>query len=77
MKNRVTTPPWLSDPFRWVSCDEFACRFSKSSRRIRKMCQTGDILSFGIRVHRDIPRGYGGRRDGSRWWIELPASEII
>lgn len=79
MKNRITTPPWLNQPFRWVSCDEFACRFSKSSRRIRKMCQTGDILSFGIRVHHVQSPRYGayGGRSGGRWWIELPPSEII
>lgn len=76
MKNRITAPPWLDQPFRWVSCDEFARRFSKSSRRIRKMCQTGDILSFGIRVHHDIPRCSGSGRYG-RYWIELPLTEVL
>jgi hypothetical protein len=76
MRNRITTPPWLSDPFRWVTVEEFARRFDKSKSRIRYMCQTGDILSFGIRVHQHVSRGYGGNHHG-RYWIELPPSEII
>lgn len=76
MSKRITTPPWLHQPFRWVTPEEFARRFNKSDRRIRQMCQSGDILSFGIRVHRDLPRCSGTGRYG-RWWIELPASELI
>lgn len=76
MIKRVTTPPWLSQPFRWVTAEEFARRFNKSPQRIRRMCQNGDILDWGIRIHCALPRGYGGRSDAGRWWLELPASEI-
>lgn len=75
MRNNI--PPWLSDPFRWVSVEEFARRFNKTPRRIQQMCQSGDILDFGIRVHRDIARcnrPYGGAH--GRWWIELPNTEL-
>jgi hypothetical protein len=73
MADRITTPPWLHAPFRWVTVDEFATRFNKSPRRIRTMCLTGDILCWGIRIHQSLPRGYGGNK--SRWWLELPDSE--
>jgi hypothetical protein len=76
MSDRITTPPWLNQPFRWVSPEEFARRFNKSSQRIRAMCQSGDILAFGVRIHHARTRAYGGGRYG-RWWIELPESEIL
>ena len=72
--SRITTPPWLYAPHRWVSTEEFARRFNKSTRHIRRLCQSGDILAFGIRLHHDIPRASGSGRYG-RWWIELPPGE--
>ena len=58
-------PPF--DPsLTWISVDRAAIIWSRSPRLIRRWCFDGTFVSMGARVY----------KDGYRWFIGVPHSEI-
>jgi hypothetical protein len=59
-----TTPPWVLAPeSHWVTLKEFSILYRRSIRRTQQMCQSGEIIVFGVAAYQE-PNG--------RWWIRLP-----
>ena len=58
------TPPWVLDPeSHWVTLKDFSTLYGRSIRRLQQMCQSGEIIVFGVAAYQEV---------NGRWWIRLP-----
>lgn len=59
-------PPFILEPYDWVSAPELAHRLGVSLRIIQWRCCTGYLAAFGFRTYRA-----SGRSGRACWWIRV------
>lgn len=55
-------PPYLKEPTLWVSTREAAERLRRSPETVRRWCNDGTLIAFGMAIYQDA---------GKRWWVRL------
>lgn len=66
--SQVLQLPWESDSsVRWFSVLDYATRWRRSPRTIRRWCVDGTLSKFGCKVYRDPQE---------RWWVGEPLTVL-
>jgi hypothetical protein len=67
--NLLMSRPTVAPPGHvWLSAREAAQVFGRSREMVCRWCRTGTVLSFGIRIARDV---------AGRWYLCVPKSTVV
>lgn len=56
----MNIPPWIYEPFDWISVRQFSIYMGRSLRWGQWQCQDGILADFGIATYQDL---------SGRWFV--------